>query len=45
MYARAARWVDAQRSGGAAVTQCVPQKEQLGGDYITSTRLQMCEAS
>jgi len=39
MYARAAHWVDAQRSMGFGVVQCVPHKSQLGGDFITDRRL------
>lgn len=39
MYARAARWVDAQRAAGAAVTQCIPHKAQLGGDFVLDRRL------
>ena len=39
MYALAARWVDAQRAAGAAVTQCIPHKAQLGGDFVLDRRL------
>lgn len=39
MYCRAAQWVDAQRTLGCAVLQCVPGKAQLGGDFITDRRL------
>lgn len=43
MYTRAVRWVDAQRSAGAAVAQCVPHKVQLGGDFVTDRRLHKCD--
>jgi rhodanese-related sulfurtransferase len=39
MYARAARWVDAQHAAGMPVTQCVPHRAQLGGDFVGERRL------
>ena len=41
-YARAAAWVDAQRSLGCAALACVPGKAQLGGDFITDRKLHRC---
>ncbi len=44
MYARAARWLDARRAAGAGLLQCVPGKQQLGGDFITDRRLRRCSS-